>query len=84
MSVSNQLINRTKEAGGLPEDFSGTRSCSSSPVITSLVVRNQMTKAKYTLRVFFDAGSGVLLWSGNSAARERFDYPVNHYDLPLL
>jgi len=42
-----------------------------------------MTKAKYVLRVFFDAGSGVLLWSGNSAARERFGYPVNHDDLPL-
>lgn len=42
-----------------------------------------MTKAKYVLRVFFDAGSGVLLWSGNSAAHERFGYPVNFDDLPL-
>jgi hypothetical protein len=30
----------------------------------------------YLLRYFFDAGSGVCLWSANDAAREKFDYPV--------
>lgn len=35
------------------------------------------------LRLFFDAGSGVCLWAGNDAARERFGYAVAHEDLPL-
>lgn len=38
---------------------------------------------KFVLRFFFDAGSGICLWSGNDAARERFDYPVELDDLPL-
>jgi len=35
------------------------------------------------LRYFFDPGSGTCLWSGNDAARARFDYPVRAEDLPL-
>jgi len=35
------------------------------------------------LRYFFDAGSGVCLWAGDDAARERFGYAVAHGDLPL-
>ena len=37
----------------------------------------------YRLRFFFDAGSGVCLWSANPAARVRFGYPVVLGDLPL-
>ena len=37
----------------------------------------------YELRFFFDAGSGICLWSGNAEARERFGYPVDHRTLPL-
>ena len=32
---------------------------------------------QYELRYFFDAGSGVCLWSANDDARERFGYPVD-------
>lgn len=38
---------------------------------------------RYVLRYFFDPGSGICLWSGNDAARERFDYPVQLPDLGL-
>ena len=38
---------------------------------------------RYRLRAFFDPGSGTLLWSANDAARERWDYPVDHFDLPV-
>jgi hypothetical protein len=38
--VLNQLINRTKNAGVLPEDLGGVRSCSSLPVITSFGNKN--------------------------------------------
>lgn len=37
----------------------------------------------YVLRFFFDAGSGICLWAGNDAARERFGYPVPLTALPL-
>jgi hypothetical protein len=37
----------------------------------------------YRLRFFFDTGSGVCLWSGNEATRERYDYPVEPRALPL-
>ncbi len=40
-------------------------------------------KPTYRLRFFFDAGSGVCLWAGNEAARERFGYPVLLTALPL-
>lgn len=39
--------------------------------------------AHYLLRYFFDAGSGVCLWSANDAAREEFDYPVQLQRLEL-
>jgi hypothetical protein len=32
----------------------------------------------YQIRYFFDPGSGVCLWAGNAAARERFGYPIDH------
>jgi hypothetical protein len=38
---------------------------------------------RYRMRAFFDAGSGTLLWSANDAARQRWDYPVDHFDLPV-
>ena len=39
--------------------------------------------AIYKLRYFFSVGSGVCLWSENSAAREKFDYPVDISKLKL-
>ena len=39
--------------------------------------------ANYLFRYFFDAGSGVCLWSANDAAREKFDYPVTLQSLAL-
>lgn len=39
--------------------------------------------ALYRLRYFFDAGSGICLWSANDAAREKYGYPVAATDLPL-
>lgn len=38
---------------------------------------------KYLLRYSFDPGSGVCLWAGDDASRERFDYAVEHWELPL-
>ena len=38
---------------------------------------------RYRLKTGFDGGSGHLLWAANDAARERWDYPVDHFDLPL-
>jgi hypothetical protein len=37
----------------------------------------------YRLRFFFDMGSGICLWSGNEAAGQRYDYPVEPRTLPL-
>jgi hypothetical protein len=37
----------------------------------------------YQLRFFFDPGSGVCLWAKNDTAREKFGYPVEHWELPL-
>lgn len=37
----------------------------------------------YRLHFFFDTGSGVCLWAGNDAARERYDYPIDPRQLPL-
>lgn len=37
----------------------------------------------YIFRYFFDAGSGICLWSDNDEAREKFDYPVELSDLGL-
>jgi hypothetical protein len=42
-----------------------------------------MGRDKLRLRFFFDAGSGTCLWTGNDAARSRFDYCVDPDDLPL-
>jgi hypothetical protein len=39
--------------------------------------------ANYLFRYFFDAGSGVCLWSANDATREKFGYPVQLQDLQL-
>lgn len=39
--------------------------------------------ARYALRYFFDPGSGICLWSGCDAARQRFGYPVAARQLPL-
>ncbi len=37
----------------------------------------------YRLRFFFDAGSGVCLWSGNAAARGRYGIAIAPAQLPL-
>ena len=37
----------------------------------------------YEIRLRFDGGSGVCLWASNASAREKFGYPVNHWELPL-
>lgn len=37
----------------------------------------------YVLRYFFDPGSGVCLWTENDEAKEKFGYPVEHWELPL-
>jgi hypothetical protein len=37
----------------------------------------------YELRFFFDAGSGTCLWAANDAARQRFGYPVNLWEMPI-
>lgn len=37
----------------------------------------------YVLRYFFDPGSGVCLWAENDEAKEKFGYPVEHWELPL-
>lgn len=37
----------------------------------------------YRLRFFFDTGSGICLWSGNEAARQRYGYPIEPQALPL-
>lgn len=37
----------------------------------------------YLLRYFFDAGSGVCLWSANDAARKKFEYAVALQSLDL-
>lgn len=38
---------------------------------------------KYKIAFFFDAHSGICLWSANDAARDRFDYPIYPCELPL-
>lgn len=38
---------------------------------------------KLILRYFFDAGSGVCLWAGNDATKERHDFAIDANDLPL-
>jgi hypothetical protein len=37
----------------------------------------------YKVRYFFSPGAGVCLWSANDAAREKYDLPVDHWQLPL-
>lgn len=39
--------------------------------------------ARYRLRYFFDAGSGVCLWSGNEAARAEYGMAITLEQLPL-
>jgi len=37
----------------------------------------------FELRFSFDLGSGVCLWATNDAAKEKFDYAIDHWKLPL-
>ncbi len=37
----------------------------------------------YEIRFFFDAGSGICLWSGNEEAIKKYGYPIDHWKLPL-
>ena len=39
--------------------------------------------AMFRLRFFFEPGSGVALWAGNAAARERFGHSIDAADLPV-
>lgn len=39
--------------------------------------------ARWRLRLLFDAGSGVLAWSGNPETEARFDYPIETEELGL-
>lgn len=39
--------------------------------------------ATYKFRFFFDNFAGVCLWAGDTATRERFDYPVELNMLPV-
>jgi hypothetical protein len=48
-------------------------------LVTVLVARPQ----RYRLKTGFDGGSGHLLWAVNDEARDRWDYPVDHFDLPV-
>lgn len=34
----------------------------------------------FALRCFFDPGSGICLWANNDEARERFGYPIDHWN----
>jgi hypothetical protein len=38
---------------------------------------------RFRLKTGFDAGSGRLLWAVDDAARSRWDYPVDHFELPV-
>ncbi len=42
-----------------------------------------MSEPRFRLRFFFDAGSGICLWSASSAARERFGYAVASGELAI-
>lgn len=39
--------------------------------------------SRYKLRFFFDAGSGICLWSADERTIEKFDYPVDPSKLPI-
>ncbi len=45
-----------------------------------------MAANQYTgcIRYFFDAGSGVCLWAGDDATKERHGFAIDANDLPLL
>lgn len=42
-----------------------------------------MSQPAYRARFFFDAGSGMVLWADNTAARETYDYPIDLDRLPI-
>ncbi len=37
----------------------------------------------YKFRHFFDAGSGICLWSADEHTKKKFDYPVEHSKLSI-
>ncbi|MCP4161202.1 MAG: hypothetical protein GY760_14100 [Deltaproteobacteria bacterium] len=39
--------------------------------------------AKYKLKLLFDPGSGVCLWSDNEEANKKYGYAIDHKELPL-
>ena len=41
-----------------------------------------MPDPTYVFRAFLDPGAD-LLWAANDAARERWDYSVDHHELPI-
>jgi hypothetical protein len=44
-----------------------------------LVMRPQ----RYGLRTFFDGGSGALIWQSTQSTIDRWDFYVDHFDLPI-
>ncbi len=38
---------------------------------------------RYRLTAMLDPGSGHLLWAADDRTRRRWDYPVDHFDLPI-
>jgi ribosomal protein S18 acetylase RimI-like enzyme len=54
----------------------GKRLIEDAPFAATVVAHSTQSDATYHLRYFFDAGSGVCLWSANDAARTRWGYPV--------
>lgn len=38
---------------------------------------------KYQFRFFFSAGSGICFWGADEETKAKYDYPVNHWELPL-
>jgi len=51
--------------------------------LTTTSPSQQHDTACYRLRYFFDAGSGVCLWSGNDAARAAYGIAITPEQLPL-
>ncbi len=51
-----------------------------NPLAVAVPVRRPL---RYRLTTGYDGGSGHLLWAADAAARDRWDHPVDHFDLPV-
>ena len=77
---------RTIEHGGLAEAMQRVRRVLEEPDAAwddSLFTVQAGRTPRYRFRAFFDPGSGHLLWAASTDAHARWDYPVDHYDLPV-